>query len=159
MVINHGQTSGHSFENQLTTSSEGEFIGLDLGDNFPRGIHLHKFNKSCIESRVVYTFKTEHGKEPQSPAGVQYPQYHEISKQGYAVEFPIALLSWLHWLQAQPSTSGRMTTAITQSLAASLRCLKGLWWCLLERRVLLTIHAALDWHSILGDIEVADYSA
>jgi hypothetical protein len=76
---NFGQTSGHSFESVLTTNSQGEFVGIDLGDNYPRGIHLHKFNQSQIRSRVVYTFKTEHGTSPTSPAGKNYPLYSEIS--------------------------------------------------------------------------------
>lgn len=82
VLRNHGQTSGHSFENQLIVGQSGEFIGVDLGDNYPRGVHLHKFDQSGINSRVVYTFKTEHGKESVSPAGVSYPPYHEISGHG-----------------------------------------------------------------------------
>lgn len=74
-----GQTSGHSFDNYLTTSSENKFIGIDLGDNYPRGINLHKFDESRIHSRIVYTFKTEHGKRAKSPAGKVYPPYNEIS--------------------------------------------------------------------------------
>lgn len=75
-----GQTSGHSFDNFLLVNSTGEFIGMDLGDNFPRGIHLHKLSERGKASRVVYTFKTEHGTSPASRAGVSYPEYTEISK-------------------------------------------------------------------------------
>jgi hypothetical protein len=76
---NLGQTSGHSFDNYLTVNAENEFIGLDLGDNYPRGINLHKINGSGKHSKVVYTFKTEHGNKSQSPAGKNYPLYPEIS--------------------------------------------------------------------------------
>lgn len=79
MLKNFGQTSGHSFENVLTTSITGEFIGIDLGDNYPRGINLHKFDATQLNSQVVYTFKTQHGTTPASPAGVTYPAYPEIS--------------------------------------------------------------------------------
>ncbi|EIJ42777.1 hypothetical protein BegalDRAFT_1905 [Beggiatoa alba B18LD] len=76
---NFGQTSGHSFENILTVNAQAEFIGVDLGDNYPRGIHLHRFTDSRIDSRVVYTFKTEHGTSATNPAGNSYPFYASIS--------------------------------------------------------------------------------
>ncbi|ALG67862.1 hypothetical protein [Beggiatoa leptomitoformis] len=79
LLKNFGQTSGHSFENILTTNSQNEFVGVDLGDNYPRGINLHKFTDSRIDSRVIYTFKTQHGTTATSPAGKSYPLYSEIS--------------------------------------------------------------------------------
>lgn len=81
VVHNFGQTSGHSFDNFLTINKNGEFLGMDLGDNYPRGIHLHKFatTSKWTSSKVVYTFKTEHGTSAQSPAGQTYPKYDEIS--------------------------------------------------------------------------------
>lgn len=79
LIRNLGQTSGHSFDNQLLITAGGEFIGLDLGDNFPRGINLHSLSEKRRSSRVVYTFKTEHGRSPSSRAGVSYPEYPEIS--------------------------------------------------------------------------------
>ena len=77
---NLGQTSGHSFENKLVVNSEGDFLGVDLADNYPRGVNLHKFNEHGKNSRVVYTFKTEHGKKSRSPAGRKYKLYKKISK-------------------------------------------------------------------------------
>lgn len=82
VLKNFGQTSGHSFDNYLTHSSKGEFIGIDLGDNYPRGIHLHKFTNSQRKSKIIYTFKTEHGSTARSPAGKTYPAYSEISGSG-----------------------------------------------------------------------------
>jgi hypothetical protein len=80
LVRNFGQTSGHSFDNFLTINQNGEFIGMDLGDNYPRGIHLHKFTANeALGRKLVYTFKTQHGTTPQSPAGQTYPKYAEIS--------------------------------------------------------------------------------
>lgn len=76
----YGQTSGHSFDNYLTTNQAGQFIGIDLGDNYPRGVHLHRFEDSRRYSQVVYTFKTEHGSRPVSPAGRKYDYYAEISR-------------------------------------------------------------------------------
>jgi hypothetical protein len=79
---NWGQTSGHSFENMLTVNGQGQFLAIDLGDNYPRGVHLHVFSEDQRRSAVVYTFKTEHGKKPQSPAGRSYGRYAEISSNG-----------------------------------------------------------------------------
>jgi len=79
---NWGQTSGHSFESVLTGNANGEFVGIDLGDNYPRGIHLHKFTGTSKYSRVIAGFKTAHGTTAQSPSGATYPVYTEISGSG-----------------------------------------------------------------------------
>jgi hypothetical protein len=75
---NHGQTSGHSFGNLLTEDSRGEFIGLDLGDNYPRGVHLHRIDRGGRTSRVVYTYKTAHATTARNGS----PVYSEISGKG-----------------------------------------------------------------------------
>jgi hypothetical protein len=77
--INLGQTSGNSIEHVLTSNSNNEFIAIDLGNNYPRGIHLHRFDKTSKASSVVYTFKTQHGQTATSPAGISYPRYDAIS--------------------------------------------------------------------------------
>lgn len=82
VIKNFGQTSGHSFDNYLTHNSNGEFVGIDLGDNYPRGIHLHKFTSTQRKSKIIYTFKTEHGSSARSPAGKTYSAYSEISGLG-----------------------------------------------------------------------------
>lgn len=82
LVRNLGQTSGHSFGNFLTTDSAGKFLAIDLGDNYPRGVHLHRFDETGREGKIVYTFKTEHGQSARSPAGRSYPVYSEISGGG-----------------------------------------------------------------------------
>lgn len=81
LIKHHGQTSGHSFDSVLTAAG-GALIGADLGDNFPRGINLHRFNHETITSKVVYTFKTKHGTSAQSPAGVDYQEYSSIGSAG-----------------------------------------------------------------------------
>ena len=86
LIKNLGQTSGHSFDNYLTTSDSG-FIGADLGDNYPRGVHFHEFKSKeetvVKSSKVVYTFKTGHGTRPGYSARMPtYPKYPEISKSG-----------------------------------------------------------------------------
>ncbi len=73
-----GPTSSHSFGNLLTVNSTGEFIGLDLGDNFPRGLHLHRLSRGSLESSVIFTYKTAHSMDP----GNGYPAYPEISGKG-----------------------------------------------------------------------------
>ena len=77
-----GQTSGHSFDNFLTKNEKGEFVGIDLGDNYPRGVHLHKFSGDKRTSRIVYSFKTQHGESPKNMAGKAFPAYPEISSGG-----------------------------------------------------------------------------
>ncbi len=78
LVRNQGQTSGHSFENVLTVNKAGKFVGIDLGDNYPRGVHLHKFDAKRRHSAVVYTFKTQHA----TRSGGRFPAYTEISRAG-----------------------------------------------------------------------------
>lgn len=81
VVINHGQTSGHSFENVLVADG-GVFHSIDLGDNYPRGVNLHRFDATTIDGKVVFTYKTQHGVEATSPAGARYPVYKAISGGG-----------------------------------------------------------------------------
>ncbi len=78
LVKNHGQTSGHSFGNFLFAEGKG-FVGIDLGDNYPRGVHLHRFDRDKRNARVVFTFKTQHGNSPANAAGRVFPEYPEIS--------------------------------------------------------------------------------
>ena len=79
-LIKHlGQTSSHSFDNVLMVNAAGEFVGIDLGDGYPRGIHLHKLSERRKASRVIYTFKTHHGTAERNPAGTSFPPYPEIS--------------------------------------------------------------------------------
>jgi len=82
LLRNTGQTSGHSFENVLTVDAAGKFVGIDLGDNYPRGVHLHRFSDAGRRSAVVYTFKTRHGSRAVSPAGRRYGVYSAISRAG-----------------------------------------------------------------------------
>ncbi len=74
------QTSGHSWGSVLQGRGEGRFLGADLGDNYPRGVNLHRLAPDgSFESRIVFTFKTQHGTQARSPAGRDYPEYEEIS--------------------------------------------------------------------------------
>lgn len=73
-----GHTSSHSFGNLFSVNSRGEFIALDLGDNYPRGVHLHRITRANKTSRIVFTFKTAHGRRPRNGS----PVYPEISGNG-----------------------------------------------------------------------------
>lgn len=57
-------TSSHSFDQRLIFDGK-DFVHLDLADNYPRGFRITKNGKG----KVVFTYKTEHGKTPVSPAG------------------------------------------------------------------------------------------
>ena len=79
-ILKHqGQTSSHSFGNVLTVNSQTEFVGIDLGDNYPRGINLHRFTKTTRQSTMVYTFKTQHATTAAGPGKKTFPKYDEIS--------------------------------------------------------------------------------
>lgn len=67
-----GQTSSHSFSNLIKSDSAGTLIGMDLGDNYPRGIHLHYLTSSSKQGKLVYGFKTKHGTTATSPSGAVY---------------------------------------------------------------------------------------
>ena len=82
VLKNLGQTSGHSFGNFLIRGEGGKFIGVDLGDNYPRGINLHSFDEKEKVSRVVYTFKTAHSTEAKGPGNKNYPPYASLSRAG-----------------------------------------------------------------------------
>lgn len=81
-VRNLGQTSGHSFDNVLYYRGGGAFFGADLGDNYPRGVHLVRFDHAAKRSRVVFTFKTLHGNQPGPGPGITYPPYPELGMSG-----------------------------------------------------------------------------
>lgn len=56
------QTASHSWGNSLVLGSDGNFIEMDLADNYPRGVALLQFNAGASSSSFVpYTFKTWHG--------------------------------------------------------------------------------------------------
>ena len=60
LIKNHGQNCSHSFANRAILDG-GYFITADLGDNYPRGIVLHKLARQDKKGKVVYTYKTRHG--------------------------------------------------------------------------------------------------
>lgn len=61
LLHNLGQTTSHSFDGYLTTSSSGDFLGADLGDAAPRGVNLYRFSTGGLKTQVVYTYKTKKG--------------------------------------------------------------------------------------------------
>jgi len=79
----YGQTSSHSFANSMVLVNN-TFIGMDLGDNYPRGIHIWGFKPDGdkLGDQLIYAFKTKHGTSATSPAGQSYEAYTEISGGG-----------------------------------------------------------------------------
>jgi hypothetical protein len=48
----------HSWDDDLLLSEAKEFVGVNIGDQYPRGIRLHKYVKGGeMASRVVFSFK------------------------------------------------------------------------------------------------------
>jgi len=58
----------------LTVNSDGDFIGFDLGDNYPRGINFWTFSESSWSNDLIYAFKTCHATYSNG-----YDVYTEIS--------------------------------------------------------------------------------
>jgi len=52
------QTTSHNLGNTVNVASDGSFLSMQLCDNFPRGISLHRFTASSSSSFVPYHFKT-----------------------------------------------------------------------------------------------------
>ena len=69
-----GTASSHSFGNFVVPESRGGFLGVDLGDNYPRGVHLHRFNPLGMANRVVYTYKTVHLPFPRKEGSAVYKE-------------------------------------------------------------------------------------
>lgn len=78
LLNNTGQTSGHSFGNAMAVDSDGKFLAIDLGDNYPRGVTLHRFDEKGRAGRLLYSVKTAHASSPRGT----YPVYKEISGGG-----------------------------------------------------------------------------
>lgn len=78
LIRNHGQTAGHSFGNSLVIASDGNFLSMDMGDNYPRGILLTRFNSTSKSHFKPYSVKTKHA-ESADRFGTTMPEYTEIS--------------------------------------------------------------------------------
>lgn len=76
---NWGQGSSHSFDNYVMPVSTGGFLAMELGDNYPRGVHVHYYDTSFHTSSVVYTFKTRHATTPGSAGTTMSVPYKAIS--------------------------------------------------------------------------------
>lgn len=64
LVKNFGQSCSHSFANRAFFEGD-TFITADLGDNYPRGIVVHRLGYERT-GRVVFTYKTQHSKTDES---------------------------------------------------------------------------------------------
>jgi len=73
-----GATASHSFANSMILGSDGRFISMDLGDNYPRGIALNRFDTEKHGGFVPYTFKTKHASK-ESRHGKKFEEYTSIS--------------------------------------------------------------------------------
>ncbi|TEW55352.1 hypothetical protein E2R68_06305 [Psychromonas sp. RZ22] len=75
IIKSMGQTAGHSFGNKMTVAEDGQsFIATEIGDNYPRGILVHRITDQGRDSRVVYTFKTNHYTTPSHHGRGPFPQ-------------------------------------------------------------------------------------
>jgi hypothetical protein len=53
--------------NALTVTSNGMFTGLEIGDNYPRGINMFHAKHDERTKNTIYQFKTAHGTTPENP--------------------------------------------------------------------------------------------
>jgi hypothetical protein len=89
LVRNHGQNSSHSFDSRVVPDGT-DFINLSLGDNYPRGLVLHKVRPTSMPGKVIYTYKTAH--YPDGLASNDNKTYTELgdlvaSPEGYGAIF------------------------------------------------------------------------
>eukprot|EP00747_Dinoflagellata_sp_TGD_P100221 gnl/TRDRNA2_/TRDRNA2_167975_c0_seq2.p1 gnl/TRDRNA2_/TRDRNA2_167975_c0~~gnl/TRDRNA2_/TRDRNA2_167975_c0_seq2.p1 ORF type:complete len:560 (+),score=71.65 gnl/TRDRNA2_/TRDRNA2_167975_c0_seq2:204-1682(+) len=65
--VNSFQSASHSFGNRLAVSPDGKsFIATESGDNFPRGLVLHRFSGKKGATRLAYQVRTWHMRTPGS---------------------------------------------------------------------------------------------
>lgn len=74
-----GATASHSFANSMILGSDGRFISMDLGDNYPRGITLNRFDTENHGGFVPYTYKTGHASSETRHDGTKFDEYTSIS--------------------------------------------------------------------------------
>ena len=65
--------------NALQFTSNGRFTGMDIGDNYPRGINFWSMSAEDRKMNTIYQFKTAHSESEKSPVGYSYDKYDEIS--------------------------------------------------------------------------------
>ncbi|CAE7409287.1 unnamed protein product, partial [Symbiodinium natans] len=82
------RTSSHSLDSAVTTSLDRhgypEFLCCDLGDAYPRGLHLHRFVNRAFggggnQGLVVYSYKCRHGEAPKNDAGMEFEAYETLN--------------------------------------------------------------------------------
>ncbi|MGO8689129.1 MAG: LamG domain-containing protein [Thermoguttaceae bacterium] len=78
-----GTASSHSFGNYVVPESRGGFLGVDLGDNYPRGVHLHRFGPTGMASHIVFTYKTVHLPFPRKEGSAVYKEISTSGKTYY----------------------------------------------------------------------------
>jgi hypothetical protein len=63
LIRSYGQNSSHSFASRVIHDGT-QFLNMSLGDNYPRGIVVHKVKENSMSGKVVFTYKTKHASEP-----------------------------------------------------------------------------------------------
>ncbi|MGA1278549.1 MAG: hypothetical protein ACO30P_09045, partial [Candidatus Kapaibacteriota bacterium] len=80
-IRNNGITTSHCFDNVVTADINNDFITVEMGDAYPRGLNFRRFNKTTFnsEAKSVYTYKTLHSNTADCFGIKTFPQYLEIS--------------------------------------------------------------------------------
>eukprot|EP01062_Namystynia_karyoxenos_P035229 TRINITY_DN25833_c0_g1_i1.p1 TRINITY_DN25833_c0_g1~~TRINITY_DN25833_c0_g1_i1.p1 ORF type:complete len:1113 (+),score=184.01 TRINITY_DN25833_c0_g1_i1:91-3429(+) len=56
----YSQTTSHCWTHSTSVQRNGDYLTVDLGDNYPRGISVIGWSDAAKKSKLVYTFKTKH---------------------------------------------------------------------------------------------------
>lgn len=83
------RTTSHSLDSVVATSMDRhgypEFLCCDLGDAYPRGLHLHRFVNRAFsggnQSLLVYSYICRHGEAPKNDAGMEFEAYESLNKE------------------------------------------------------------------------------
>lgn len=66
--IGSWETASHSMGDSLMISSSGNYIGMEIGDNYPRGIlFFYTDGKGSRKKNTIYQVKTHHGETAENP--------------------------------------------------------------------------------------------
>ena len=77
---NWGHVASHELGNSLHVAEDGTFLGVDVGDYWPRGLQLFDFSKTRGEqSKTVYRYKRNvHKKDTQVRTDMGAPAFYVI---------------------------------------------------------------------------------
>ena len=76
------QTGSHSFGANVYLGSDNMVTGMELGDQYPRGVTLWKVDMTwdSLKLKTVYGDKVKHGEQANPFGNQEFPPYPEAGK-------------------------------------------------------------------------------